>query len=39
MGVLAFVGGILFWINVRKIDSQEDALNNLKAGHLDAHEK
>ena len=35
MAVIAFIGGILFWFNVRKIDSQEDSLNNLQEGHVE----
>ncbi|KAF7970982.1 hypothetical protein HWV62_22475 [Athelia sp. TMB] len=35
MAVIAFIGGILFWFNVRKIDSQEDSLNNIQEGHLE----
>lgn len=34
MAVIAGVGGSLFWIAVRKIDSEEDILNNLPTGHL-----
>ncbi|KAH7918188.1 PTR2-domain-containing protein [Leucogyrophana mollusca] len=34
--ILAGVGGILFWIVVRKLDSQEDTLNNLHEGHFDS---
>lgn len=35
MGVIAAVGGTLFWISVRKLDADEDRLNNLAEGHLD----
>lgn len=35
MGVLAAVGGILFWLSVRKLDAEEDRLNSLSEGHLD----
>jgi len=35
MGIIAGVAGILFWISVRRLDAQEDALNNLDAGHVD----
>ncbi|VDC06867.1 unnamed protein product [Peniophora sp. CBMAI 1063] len=38
MGVLAFVGGILFWATFYKLDRQEEALNNLETGHLNEHE-
>lgn len=34
MGVLAIVAGIFFWITVRKLDKEEDKLNNLSGGHL-----
>jgi proton-dependent oligopeptide transporter, POT family len=33
-GVLSGVGGIAFWLTYRKLDSQEDELNNLPTGHL-----
>ena len=33
-GVLAAIGGIAFWFRYRKIDSEEDVLNNLPTGHL-----
>ena len=36
MGVLAFISGIIFWIQFRKLDSQEDELNNLSNGQFDA---
>jgi len=36
MAVLAFIGGILFWLSVRKLDAQEDELNNLSEGHFDS---
>jgi POT family proton-dependent oligopeptide transporter len=35
MGVLAAIAGILFWLSVRKLDAQEDRLNQLAEGHLD----
>lgn len=35
MAVIAFIGGCLFWISVKKIDSEEDELNNLKTGHVE----
>ena len=34
MAVLAFVGGALFWLSVRKLDKDEDKLNNLADGHF-----
>ncbi|TFK37848.1 POT family-domain-containing protein [Crucibulum laeve] len=34
MAVLAGVAGVIFWISVRKLDSQEDRLNNMAAGHV-----
>jgi POT family proton-dependent oligopeptide transporter len=34
--ILAGVGGTLFWIVVRKLDSEEDKLNNLANGHFEA---
>jgi POT family proton-dependent oligopeptide transporter len=33
--ILAGVGGILFWIVVRKLDKEEDKLNNLATGHFE----
>ncbi|KAG2034676.1 POT family-domain-containing protein [Suillus americanus] len=32
--ILAGVGGVLFWIAVRKLDKEEDKLNNLANGHF-----
>ncbi|KAJ7098210.1 POT family-domain-containing protein [Mycena crocata] len=34
MAVIAFIAGCIFWITVRKIDAQEDELNNLAEGHV-----
>lgn len=34
MGVLAAVSAVIFWIHVRKLDTQEDKLNNLSEGHF-----
>ncbi|KIL56425.1 hypothetical protein M378DRAFT_172730 [Amanita muscaria Koide BX008] len=34
MGVLAAVSAVIFWIHVRKLDTQEDKLNNLNEGHF-----
>lgn len=33
--ILAGVGGILFWFAVRKLDKEEDTLNNLVVGRFD----
>lgn len=41
MAVLSFIGGIFFWISVRKLDKREDELNNLATAHFhndDKHE-
>jgi len=35
MGVLAGVSGALFWAVTRKLNREEDALNNLDAGHVE----
>jgi POT family proton-dependent oligopeptide transporter len=37
--VLAFVGGILFIIQFWNLDQEEEALNNLPVGHVQADEK
>jgi len=34
MAVISFIGGILFWLQVRSLDKLEDELNNLRAGHV-----
>jgi len=34
MAVLAGITGIVFWFYVRKLDAQEDRLNNLGEGHV-----
>jgi POT family proton-dependent oligopeptide transporter len=39
MGVIAGAAGILFWISVRRLDAQEDTLNNLDEGHVDRHQQ
>ena len=39
MGVIAGVAGVLFWLSVRKLDAQEDMLNNLDEGHVDHHQQ
>ncbi|KIY43855.1 peptide transporter PTR2A [Fistulina hepatica ATCC 64428] len=36
MAVLAFIAGVLFWFSVRKLDVQEDKLNWIGEGHMDA---
>ncbi|KAL0572866.1 hypothetical protein V5O48_009096 [Marasmius crinis-equi] len=35
MAVLAAIAGVFFWISVRRLDSQEDQLNEMQAGHVD----
>lgn len=35
MGVLSAIGGVIFWISVRKLDADEDNLNNLSEGHYE----
>jgi len=35
VAVLAFVGGVLFWLSFRKLDKEELALNNIPAGKYD----
>ncbi|KXN81955.1 putative peptide transporter ptr2 [Leucoagaricus sp. SymC.cos] len=35
MGVLAFISGILLWISVWRLDTQEDHLNNLADGQME----
>lgn len=39
MGVLSTIGGILFWIQFRGLDAEEDALNMLPVGHVSVPEK
>ena len=34
MGVLAGISGVIFWFHVRKLDAQEDQLNNLSQGQF-----
>ncbi|TRM60942.1 PTR2-domain-containing protein [Schizophyllum amplum] len=36
VAVIAFVAGILYWLSVRKLDAQEDELNNMPEGHVDS---
>ncbi|KAL0577272.1 hypothetical protein V5O48_004700 [Marasmius crinis-equi] len=36
MAVIAAVAGVLFWLNVRKLDSKEDELNELKTGYVES---
>lgn len=38
MAVLAFLAGIGFWFSYRKLDKEEDQLNSLQTGHLNAAE-
>jgi len=35
MAILAGIAGTIFWIVTRKLDRQEDELNNLDAGHVE----
>lgn len=39
MAVIAAVAGIFFWFSVRKLDRDEDRLNNLSEGHVGVNEK
>lgn len=39
MGVLSFVGGCLFWLQFRGLDKEEDALNMLPVGTVNADAK
>lgn len=39
VAVLAGVTGIVFWFSVRKLDKEEDALNNLAEGQFGISEK
>ncbi|KAF5366602.1 hypothetical protein D9758_008970 [Tetrapyrgos nigripes] len=34
LAIISAVGGVLFWFSVRKLDEQEDVLNNLVEGRL-----
>ncbi|THU85118.1 PTR2-domain-containing protein [Dendrothele bispora CBS 962.96] len=34
VAIIAAVGGTAFWISIRKLDAQEDQLNNLAEGHM-----
>lgn len=36
MAVVSFIGGVLFWYSFRHLDAQEDELNQLATGHLNA---
>ncbi|KAG6827006.1 hypothetical protein H0H92_013590 [Tricholoma furcatifolium] len=38
MGVLAGIAGVIFYFTTKKLDAQEDELNNLKAGEFDSHQ-
>lgn len=31
---LSFAGGVLFWLSHRKLDADEDSLNQLPTGHI-----
>ncbi|EJD43873.1 proton-dependent oligopeptide transport family protein [Auricularia subglabra TFB-10046 SS5] len=35
MAVISFIAGVIFWIQFRHLDSQEDELNALSVGHVD----
>jgi len=37
MGCIAGIGGIFFWLSFRKLDADEDTLNNLATGHLNTN--
>ncbi|KAJ7723633.1 peptide transporter PTR2A [Mycena maculata] len=37
MGALAGGGGCAFWLSVRRLDAQEDAMHNLAPGQLEGH--
>ena len=39
IGVLAAITGIVFWLFVRKLDREEDKLNNLSEGQFGVSEK
>jgi hypothetical protein len=39
MAVLSVVAGILFWICFRHLDAEEDALNELAAGNVNAQDE
>lgn len=34
MGVIAFVSGIIFWIQFRHLDQEEESLNDIQEGHI-----
>jgi hypothetical protein len=36
MAVLSFVGGIAFWFNFRKLDTEELKINEIQQGHARA---
>lgn len=36
MAVLAFIGGTCFWFQYRNLDKDDDRLNMLPTGHLEA---
>ncbi|KAF7760084.1 hypothetical protein Agabi119p4_10760 [Agaricus bisporus var. burnettii] len=35
MAVIAAIAGVLFWLSVRRLDRDEDKLNNLGSGHME----
>jgi POT family proton-dependent oligopeptide transporter len=39
MAVISFIGGILFWFTFRKLDDEEEVLNNLDDGQFNGGEK
>ncbi|TVY73449.1 putative peptide transporter ptr2 [Lachnellula suecica] len=39
LAVLAFLGGIGFWLTFRKLDQEEDQLNMLPVGHVEIDEE
>lgn len=34
MGVAALIGGILFWLSVRHLDTEEETLNDIPEGQF-----
>jgi len=38
MAVISFIAGIIFWFQYRKLDKQEDMLNELPTGHMGTRE-
>ena len=39
VAILAAVSGVVFWFSVRKLDREEDRLNNLSEGQFGFSEK